>query len=167
MLLKEWYEKKINVAINRLKTIWTDTASDSIELSVGIVSICYGIWLQFFASNEPNNTVLYVHMTHIMSHKCWVVMSCGVGVFTLYSFLFSSLKIRRLSMYFMFLYWVILTAVFYFSTELYGFVAVLLSGVVAIRVGAAYLRLGVDLKKCYIRRATNGCKKEAKVADNP
>lgn len=163
---KSWIKSRLETAIKRLKIVWTDTASDSIELSVGLVTLFYGIGLQFFAGEEPNNTVLYFHMTNIMSQRCWTVLSFGTGIFTLFSFLFSSLKMRRLSMYFMFLFWVILTVVFYLSTQAYGFIAVLLGGAVAIRVGAAYLRLGVDLKKCYIRRVTDSCKKEKNIVNN-
>lgn len=163
--VKTWAMSRIETAIKRLRIVWTDTASDSIELSAGLVTLFYGIWLALFAG-KAEVTALYIHMTEIMSQKCWTVLAFGTGLFTLLSFLFGPLKMRRVSMYFLFLFWAILTVVFYLSTHVYGFIAVLLSGVVAVRVGAAYLRLGVDLKRCYIRRATDSCKKENDIADN-
>jgi len=137
-------------AKNKIFYTLTKTDADFINLISSWLLLLWGVWL-LLPFNTFETSILYETLHNIfkpcfLSENFWGSIFLIVGLFQLISFIYLILPVQKLSMYFSFMVWTILSCISIYHLKQVPSISFVFHSIMAISTGIIYLRMGKFLK---------------------
>lgn len=131
------------LAYHRLRQVLILADTGIVELWAGVLTTMWGIWLLWSEKVFGFNRA-YLVMSKQMNSDCWGSILLGVGLIQIFSFLFLSYRLRKVTAFFLFFLWMYLTITIYMSLEegTSSFIVCVYSSITAL-LAWAYIRIGI------------------------